>query len=144
MASRTRKRSIVVKGWDGGEIMLEDIWREAVRLCYPREVVETTTTTSLGLDGKVQWSKTVEKRYVVEPNMKAMRMVLANFDPAFHDNDEGAVGRAEEELKLRKSETLARRWSVEAGCETTQPHAVGCADGDPRGSDRVISEGSEE
>lgn len=140
MASRTRKKSIVVKGWDGDEIHLEDIWREAVRLCYPREVVETTTTTSLGLDGKVQWSKTVEKRYVVEPNMKAMRMVLANFDPAFHDNDEGSVGRAEEELRLRKSETLARRWSVGIGGETTQPMGGKCAEDDPRSANGTISE----
>lgn len=140
MARKTHEKIISVKGWDGEEIRIEDIWREAIRLCYPREVVETTTTTSMGLDGKIQWSKTVEKRWTVEPNMKAVRMVLGNFDPAFRDNDDAHEKRADEELRLRKSETLARRWSVEAGRETTQPHLAGCADDDPRGSGEEILE----
>lgn len=140
MARKTHEKTIRVKGWDGEEIRIEDIWREAIRLCYPREVTETTTTTSIGLDGKLQWSKTVEKRWTVEPNMKAVRMVLGNFDPAFRDNDDAHEKRADEELRLRKSETLARRWSVEAGRETTQPGVVGCADDDPRGSGEEISE----
>ena len=140
MAKMRHEKAITVKGWDGEEIRIEDVWREGIRLCYPRTVTEVTRTESVGIEGKVQWSKTVTKTWTVEPNMKAVRMVLGNFDPGFRDNDDGHERRADEELKLRKSETLARRWSVEAGRETTQPMPVGCADDDPRGSGGVISE----
>lgn len=140
MAGKKREKSIRVVGWEGDEVRIEDIWREAIRLCYPREVVETTTTTSVGLDGNVQWSKTVEKRWTVEPNMKAVRMVLSNFDSHFHDSDEASEKRADQRLRMRKSEMLAKRWSVDAGGETTQPMGGKCAEDDPRGSDGTISE----
>lgn len=140
MAKRKHEKTIMVKGWDGEEIRIEDVWREVIRLCYPRTVTEITTTESVGIEGKVQWSKTVTKTWTVEPNMKAVRMVLGNFDPGFRDNDDSHERRADEELRLRKSETLARRWSVEAGCETTQPHLAGCADDDSRGSGGTILE----
>ena len=140
MARKTHQKTITVKGWDGEDIRIEDVWREVIRLCYPRTVTEVTTTESRGLEGQLQWSKTVTKTWTVEPNMKAVRMVLGNFDEAFRDGDDSHERRADEELRLRKSETLARRWSVEAGRETTQPSAVGCADDDPRGSGGAISE----
>lgn len=144
MARKKHEKTITVTGWDGGEIRIEDVWREVIRLCYPRTITEVTTTESMGLEGQLQWSKTVTKTWTVEPNMKAVRMVLGNFDPAFRDNDDSHERRADEELRLRKSETLARKWSVETGRETTQPCVFGCADDDPRGFGGVISEGSEE